>query len=165
MLQAAPESVGTEVHPAFYLPVDWIANGSFPVIVEYTENEYPKTGSVGKIEHANLGDGLRGGKNYVWVSMRYIELGRQKNARAWWGDRDATIEYHKTNAPRICETFGGNQSNVFICGFAFGEIAASDIELADDNIARLSKTLFTHDHFDGDTTWRSPDSDHNSALF
>ena len=67
----------------------------------------------------------------------------------WWGDREATIQYCKDNLPRICEEFGGDISNIFICGFSRGAIACSYIGLADDEIASFWKGMITHDHFDG----------------
>lgn len=154
--QVAPEYVGTKVHHALYLPVDWKPDGKHPVIIEYTGNKYARTGSTGQIKDANLGYGLGGGKNFIWVSMPYVEQGGQRNALTWWGDRSATVEYCKANVPRICKTFGGDRDCVFICGFSRGAIAASFIGLADDDIAGLWNGMLTHDHFDGDKTWSPP---------
>lgn len=162
--QVAPEYVGTEVYHALYLPVDWKPEGKFSVIVEYTGNRFPPSGSTGEVKDANLGYGLTGGKRFIWVSMPYIEKGGQQNALTWWGDKQATVDYCKTNVPRICEQFGGDPSSVFICGFSRGAIAASYIGLADDEIAALWKGLFTHDHFDGQTKWNYPNSDRDAAL-
>ena len=53
--QVAPEYIGTEVHHALYLPVDWKPGELYPVIVEYTGNYFPPSNSSGKIEDANLG--------------------------------------------------------------------------------------------------------------
>lgn len=87
------------------------------------------------------------------------------NAVNWWGDRQATIDYCKVNLPRICAQFGGDPSNVFICGFSRGAIAASYIGLADDEISSFWKGMFTHDHFDGQfVKWGYPESDRASAL-
>ena len=162
--QVAPEYEGTEVYHALYLPVEWRPGGKYPLVVEYTGNQYPKSGSTGEVKDANLGYGLTGGKGFIWVSMPYIEEGRKKNALQWWGDRQATIDYCKMNLPRICEQYGGDPENVFICGFSRGAIAASYIGLADDEIAALWRGLFTHDHFDGDTPWDYPESDRKSSL-
>ena len=162
--QVAPEYEGTEVYHALYLPVDWKPDGNYPVIVEYTGNKFPECGSTGEVKDANLGYGLTGGKDFIWVSMPYIEKGGQKNALVWWGDRQATIDYCKTNLPRICKRFGGDSACVFICGFSRGAIAASYIGLADDEIASFWKGMITHDHFDGDRTWAYAESDRKSAL-
>ena len=162
--QVAPEYAGTEVYHALYLPTDWQPNGRYSVIVEYTGNKFPACGSTGEVKDANLGYGLSGGKGFIWVSMPYIEEGEQKNAVTWWGDTQATVDYCKTNLPRICEQFGVNPNSVFICGFSRGAIAASYIGLADDEIARLWKGFLTHDHFDGERTWNYANSDRQSAL-
>ena len=161
--QTAPEYDGTEVHHSLYLPVDWRPEAKHPVMVEYTGNYFPKCGSTGKVEGANLGYGLTGGRCFIWVVMPYVEEGRQKNAVTWWGDKQATVEYCKTNVPRICEQFAGDPGNVFICGFSRGAIAANYIGLADDEIAKLWKGFITHDHYDGVRRWGYADSDPASA--
>lgn len=162
--QVAPEYRGTEVHHALYLPTDWQAGESYPVIVEYTGNRSPRHGSTGKVEDANLGYGLTGGKGYLWVTMPYVREGGQENALTWWGDRRATIDYCKTNLPRIIERFGGDPDNVILCGFSRGAIACSYIGLADDTIAGFWKAIITHDHFDGQQRWGYPEDDRGAAL-
>jgi len=162
--QVSPEYEGTGVYHVLYLPVGWKPGGQYPVIVEYTGNEFPACGSTGEVKDANLGFGVSGGKDFIWVSMPYIAQGRQQNTRRWWGDRQATIDYCKQNLPRICAQFGGDLDSVFICGFSRGAIAASYIGLADDEIASFWKGFFTHDHFDGERRWGYPESDRESAL-
>lgn len=162
--QVASEYKGTEVYHALYLPVDWKPGGNYPVIVEYTGNKFPVGGSTGEVKDANLGYGTSGGKGFIWVSMPYVEKGRQMNALTWWGDRQATIDYCKTNLRRICKDFGGDTNNIILCGFSRGAIATSYIGLADDGIASFWKGIFTHDHFDGAREWNYPESDRASAL-
>lgn len=162
--QVAPEYKGTDVYHSLYLPVDWKQGGKYPVIVEYTGNKFPPGKGSGAVKDANLGYGMSGGQGFIWVSMPYVEKGRNKNAVKWWGDKQATVDYCKVNLPRICKKFGGDPNNVFICGFSRGAIGASYIGLADDEIASLWKGMFTHDHFDGQKTWAYPESDRASAL-
>ena len=133
--QVAPEYEGTEVYHSLYLPVDWKPGGKYPVIVEYTGNKFPPGKGSGEVKHANLGYGMSGGQRFIWVAMPYVEKGGTMNAVTWWGDKQATVEYCKVNLPRICEQFGGDLENVFICGFSRGAIGASYIGLADDEIA------------------------------
>ncbi len=160
----APEYRGTDVHHALYLPVDWQPGGRYPVLVEYTGNYFPACGSTGKVEDANLGYGLTGGRGFIWVTMPYVAKGRRENTVTWWGDKQATVDYCKANLPRICEQSGGDPDNVFLCGFSRGAIAASYIGLADDEIAALWKGFVTHDHFDGEQEWPHADGDRPSAL-
>lgn len=162
--QIAPEYKGTEVYHALYLPVDWKPDGKYPVLVEYTGNKFAVSGSTGEVKDANLGYGLSGGRGFIWVSMPYVEEGRQRNALTWWGDRQATIDYCKVNLPRICKQFGGDPDNLFICGFSRGAIAVSYIGLGDDEIAALWKGFITHDHFDGQRNWPYSESDRACAL-
>tara|TARA_R110002049_G_scaffold285698_4_gene466925 strand:+ start:31632 stop:32573 length:942 start_codon:yes stop_codon:yes gene_type:complete len=162
--QVAPEYAGTQVYHSLYLPIDWIPGERYPVIVEYTGNKFPPGKGSGEVKDANLGYGMSGGRGFIWVVMPYVEAGRMRNAVTWWGDKQATIDYCKTNLPRICEQFGGDNDNLFICGFSRGAIGCSYIGLADDEIASFWKGMFTHDHFDGQKTWKYADSDRASAL-
>ena len=162
--QVADEYKGTNVYHALYLPGNWKPGGKYSVIVEYTGNKWATSGSTGEVKDANLGYGLTGGRDFIWVSMPYIETGRKSNATSWWGDKQATVDYCKVNLPRICEEFGGDRESVFICGFSRGAIATSYIGLADDEIASFWKGMITHDHFDGQRTWNYPESDRESAL-
>lgn len=164
VLQAAPEYEGTDVYHALYLPVDWKPGGTYPVIVEYTGNYWPPSNSSGEVKDANLGYGMSGGREFIWVAMPYIETGGQENAITWWGDIQATVDYCKLNLPRICEEFGGDMDNLFVCGFSRGAIGVSYIGLADNEIASFWKGMFTHDHFDGQKEWEYPDSEREAAL-
>ena len=162
--QVAPVYNGTEVYHALYLPVDWKPGDKYPLIIEYTGNRFAESGSTGEVKDANLGYGLTGGEGFIWVSMPYIEKGGQRNTALWWGNKQATVDYCKTNLPRICKQFGGDRESVFICGFSRGAIGVSYIGLADDEIASFWKGMITHDHFDGDRLWGYPESDRKSAL-
>lgn len=162
--QVAPEYERTEVYHSLYLPTDWKPGGSCPVIVEYTGNKFPPGKGSGEVKDANLGYGMSGGVGFIWVVMPYVEKGRMENAVTWWGERQATIDYCKVNLPRICQKFGGDPQNMFVCGFSRGAIGSSYIGLADDEIAALWKGMFTHDHFDGQKKWGYPESDRASAL-
>jgi hypothetical protein len=162
--QVAPEYRATEVYHSLYLPSDWKPSGSYPVIVEYTGNEFPPGKGSGEVKDANLGFGMSGGKDFIWVVMPYVQQGKTENTIKWWGDRKATIDYCKVNLPRICEQFGGDPDRVIICGFSRGAIGSSYIGLADDEIAALWAGMFTHDHFDGAKTWGYPKSEREFAL-
>lgn len=162
--QTAPEYQGTEVYHSLYLPVDWKPGGNYPVIVEYTGNKFPPGKGSGEVKDANLGFGMSGGHRFIWIVMPYVEKDHKQNAVTWWGDKQATVDYCKINLPRICQQFGGDLNNVFVCGFSRGAIGSSYIGLADDEIAALWKGMFTHDHFDGQKKWGYADSDRESAL-
>lgn len=162
--QTAIEYEGTDVYHALYLPVDWKPGDTYPVIVEYTGNYWPPANSSGQVKDANLGFGMSGGRGFIWVVMPYIETGGQENAITWWGDIQATVDYCKLNLPRICEVFGGDMGNLFVCGFSRGAIGASYIGLADDKIASFWKGMFTHDHFDGQKEWGYTNSEREAAL-
>jgi hypothetical protein len=162
--QVSQEYKETGVYHSLYLPVNWQQGKKYPVIVEYTGNKWSPGASTGEVKDANLGYGLSGGENFIWIVMPYVEKGRKQNAVTWWGDKQATIDYCKVNLPRLCHEFGGDLENVIICGFSRGALATSYIGLADDEIASFWKGFYTHDHFDGVKKWGYPESDRASAI-
>lgn len=156
-----PEYVDTEVHHLLYLPPDWspekVAEGRrWPVVVEYTGNRHPASGSTGLVEDASLGFGLCGGR-FIWVVLPFVSHDHRHNESHWWGDRTATVDYAKRNVPRLCEGYGGDPDSVFLCGFSRGAIAVNLIGLHDDEIAKLWCGFACHDHYDGVSEWRNTD--------
>ena len=156
----SPEFVGTQVHHLIALPDDWTndwkARGkTWPVIVEYTGNLHPASGSTGQVEGASLGYGLSRGQA-IWAVLPYVAKDRQQNEVTWWGDSAATVAYAKVNIPRICAEFGGDPQKVLLCGFSRGAIGVSFLGLHDDEIAKLWCGFWAHDHFDGVKAWSAP---------
>ncbi len=151
------EYESTEVHHTVYLPEDWtpspIGESKYPVIVEYTGNRWPQSGSTGRVEDAALGYGISGGR-FIWVTLPMIDFDGKKNAVRWWGNIDATLAYAKVNVPRVCSEFGGDPNAVVLCGFSRGAIATSFLGLHDDEIAKLWCGFVSHDHFDGQKAWK-----------
>jgi len=172
-LETAPEYQGSGVHHQVYLPPDWTPDWkhlkkSWPVVVEYTGNYYPPSGSTGRVEDAALGLGLSGGKA-IWIVLPFVSADGTKNELMWWGDEQATVNYAKTNVPRLCETYGGDSERVVLCGFSRGAIAVNYIGLHDDEIARLWSGFMSHDHYDGvrawpGTTWGAPLESYQEAA-
>jgi hypothetical protein len=157
--QTPPEYAGTDVHHSLYLPPDWrsdwkVSGKRWPVIVEYTGNHAPGLGSTGEVAGAALGFGLCGGQGYIWVVMPYIARDHRHNQPTWWGDEESTVQYCKTNLPRICEAYGGDRRAVVLCGFSRGAIGVNYIGLHDDQIAALWAGFVTHDHYDGVLEWK-----------
>jgi hypothetical protein len=141
----------TGVHHLLYLPVDWVKEKKYPVIVEYPGNRW-KNGS-GDVDSCNLGYGISGGKGVIWLSMPFVDKEKGRNATSWWGDVGATVDYCKQVVPKTCEAFGGDPSKVFIAGFSRGAIACNFIGLHDDRIASLWRGFICHSHYDGARKW------------
>lgn len=164
---------GTDVHHLLYLPPDWDPKWSkkgrtWPVIIEYTGNRFPTSGSSGEVEGAAFGYGLSGGK-FIWAVLPFVAVDHKHNEVTWWGDEQATVDYAKRNVPRICREFGGDSSRVFLCGFSRGAIAVNYIGLYDDEIAKLWCGFISHDHYDGvrewkGTAWGSPIADYRASA-
>ncbi len=173
VIVTATEYEGSEVHHSLYLPDDWTAGKvaagkKWPVIVEYTGNHFPTSGSTGEVDGAALGYGISRGK-FIWVVLPFIEPDRSRNAVRWWGDEALTVDYAKRNVPRICAQNGGDSDKVLICGFSRGAIGVNYIGLHDDEIATLWCGFITHDHYDGvkqwgGTKWGSPLEDYQEAA-
>ena len=154
---------GTDVHHLLYLPTDWVKGKKYPVIVEYAGNKWGST-SPGTVEGSNLGYGISAGKGVIWICMPFVDKKNGKNAKTWWGDVDATVEYCKKTVNRICTEYGGDSSNVLIAGFSRGAIACNYIGLHDDEIASLWRGFICHSHYDGVNNWGYAGSDRKSAA-
>ncbi len=156
------EYEGTELYHALYLPRDWEPGKEYPVIFEYSGNEYKE--SLGIVDECDLGYGISGGKEYIWVCLPYVAEDGKSNQGKWWGNFEATVDYCKKAVPLVCEEFGGNPGEVFLAGFSRGSIACNYIGLHDDEIAEFWCGFICHSHYDGVKKWGYPGSDRESAF-
>jgi acetyl esterase/lipase len=168
--QQLPGWEKSAVHHTLYLPQNWSPARKFPVIFEYPGNgSYSNRFgdvSTGVPERCNLGYGMSGGTNFIWVCLPFVAVtnGHASIATRWWGDVDATINY-ATNAVRfISERFGGDTNALILAGFSRGAIAGNFIGLHDERIAPLWRAFVLHSHYDGVRTWPYADSDRAAAL-
>ena len=145
------EFQGTRLYHAIYLPTDWHAGKSYPVIIEYAGNRHRH--GDGSVESCKLGYGITGGKGAIWVSMPFVDLDKKANSPTWWGSADATVDYCKQAVRQVCTQMGGDPSRVFIAGFSRGSIAANYIGLHDDEIAKLWCGFICHSHYEGVRKW------------
>lgn len=153
---------GSSVYHLLYLPTDWEEGKKYPVIVEYAGNEFRT--SPGTVEGSNLGYGISGGEGVIWICMPFVDKENQTNAKRWWGDVEATVDYCIKTVDRICKEYGGDPSNVFIAGFSRGAIACNFIGLHNDEIASLWRSFICHSHYDGVREWEYAGSDPESAA-
>jgi hypothetical protein len=165
--QVAPGYEGSGVYHALYLPTDYRRGKRYPVIVEYAGNEYHgRFGDVctGTVEGSNLGYGISAGRGFIWICMPFVDANRRCNAKTWWGDVQATVDYCKATVRRVCRDYGGDPSAVILAGFSRGAIACNYIGLHDDEIAGLWRAFVAHSHYDGVRRWGYPEDDPASAL-
>lgn len=162
---------GTEVHHLLYLPRDWVAAKSFPVIVEYAGNGgyNNKHGDMsdGTVEGSRLGYGVSGGNGCLWLCLPFVEKveRRMRNATRWWGDLEETKRYCLATVREVCTRYGGDPARVVMAGFSRGSIGCNFLGLHDDEIARLWCGFICHSHYDGVRTgWPYPGADRESAL-
>jgi hypothetical protein len=150
-----------------HLPTNWKPGRMYPVIVELPGNGGFQNAlgdrCTGRPEDCNLGYGLTGGKDWIWVCLPFVDPKQKKLALNWWGDPDATAEYCKKTVARVCKEFGGDPDAVILAGFSRGAIACNYIGLRDDAVAKLWSGFFIHSHYDGVRRWPYPDSDAASA--
>jgi acetyl esterase/lipase len=157
------------VYHALYLPTDWQPGKQFPVIFEYAGNGgfSNRFGDVctGRPEGCNLGYGVGGGSNFIWVCLPYIAVtnGQMQLALQWWGDVDETLRYAKLAVRHIAERYGGDTNALFLAGFSRGAIAGNFLGLHDDTIARLWRGFICHSHYDGVRAWPYAGSDRAAA--
>ncbi len=158
----------SDVYHSLYLPAEWTPDGRYPVIVEYAGNG-PFRNAIGdtcsgKVEDCNLGYGIGGGRDFIWLCLPYISEDHTHNQLQWWGDVEATVDYCKQAVSLVCQDYGGDRGKVILAGFSRGSIACNYIGLHDDEIASLWLAFVCHSHYDGVRSWNYPGSDRPSAA-
>lgn len=166
--QTLPSYLDTEVHHLLYLPTNWVKESIYPVIVEYPgngpyQNDYGDL-STGKVDGCNLGFGISGGEDFIWISLPFISLDGQRNQDQWWGDVEATKRYCLETVKSVCNNFGGDTSAVILSGFSRGAIAVNYIGLYDDEIASQWLAFIAHSHYDGVKKWGYHNDDPAAAI-
>ncbi len=169
--QTTPGWQASQVHHSLYLPPDWKSGGKYPMLVEYPGNGgYTNHfGDVcnGTVEGCNLGYGICGGRDYLWVCLPFIEDAPtgKRNARNWWGDADKTADYCVATVQWLAKEFGADTKALVLCGFSRGAIACNYVGLRQDAIAPLWRAFICHSHYDGvNTKWPYADADRTAAL-
>jgi len=165
--QVLAEYRDTEIHHALYLPENWQPGRRYPVIVEYAgngpyHNAYGDYSS-GKVEGSNLGYGISGGKDFIWLCLPYVNLEEKRNQCQWWGDVEATLDYCRKAVRMVCEEYGGDPSAVILAGFSRGAIACGYLGLHDDATADIWLAFIAYSHYDGVRQWGYSGSDADSA--
>jgi hypothetical protein len=163
-----PEYKDTAVHHVLYLPENWQPGKKFPVLVEYAgngnyRNEYGDL-SAGVVEGSQLGYGISGGCNYIWLCLPFVSEDGKHNETIWWGNVEATVAYAKREVARVCAQWGGDPEKIVLCGFSRGAIACGYIGLHDDEIAALWRAFIAYSHYDGVREWPYPESDKAAAM-
>lgn len=147
-----PEYAGSDVYYSLYLPEQHESGSRYPVIVEYTGNYWPPSGSSGKVKDANLGYAIARKLGAIWLGLPYVK--GKESVLTWWGSELETTQYALTNIRRVCEQYGGNPSEIFICGFSRGAIGVNYLGLYNEEIADVWLGFFSHDHYDGLQEWK-----------
>ena len=100
------------------------------------ETAVPEWSRVG-----NLGYGISGGSNYIWLCLPFVQIdrGRKQNATTWWGDAAETIVYCTNTVRLVCQEFQGRTNAIILAGFSRGAIACNYIGLHDDAVHPLAR--------------------------
>lgn len=158
----------TDVYHTLYLPTDWQAGRSYPVIVEYPGNGPYRNAlgdvSSGLVDDCLLGYGASGGRGCLWVCLPFIHADGKQNQRQWWGDPQATVRYCQAIVDEVCRKYGGDRRRLILAGFSRGAIACNYIGLYDDQIARLWSGFICHSHYDGVRSWGYAGDDRAAAA-
>lgn len=115
--------------------------------------------SAGTGDGVSLGYGVSGRRDFIWVSLPFVERAKGVNAITWWGDVDATIEYCLAAVSVVCKKWGGDRDRLFLTGFSRGAIACNYTGLHHDTVAGLWRGFVAHSHYDGVRTWPYPGSE------
>jgi hypothetical protein len=166
-------AVTKNVYHTLFLPTDWAAGKSFPIIVEYAGNGGYRDAlgdeCSGRPEDCNLGYGLSDGRGFLWLCLPFLNNAGDGLALTWWGTApehspQPTLSYCEAAIKDACENFGGDQERIILCGFSRGAIACNYLGLHDEEIAKLWKAFVVCSHYDGVLKWPYPGSDSQSAA-
>jgi hypothetical protein len=169
---AAPGWEATAAYHLLYLPTDWKPSAKFPVLVEWTGNQYKSpTGDScsGTPEGASLGFGISGGVGCIWLTLPYLDNSGKHPVSTWWGnapeyDPQPTLAYCRTAVRDVCERFGGDPARVVLAGFSRGAIAVNYLGLHDAETAQLWRGFICYSHYDGVRGWNWSGTDTGSAT-
>lgn len=170
--QRVKVSISESVYYVLYLPENYQPSKRHPLIVEFAgnggyKNKYGDE-SHGVPEGSNLGFGISGGKDFVWLCVPFLTESGDKMATWWWGDKptfspDTTVALAKRLVPEIIAKYHLDEEAVLLAGFSRGAIACNYIGLRDDEIAKLWCAMLPYSHYDGSRDWGFEDSDPKSA--
>ncbi len=160
---------GREQQPAYhalYLPTDWTAERSWPMLVEVTGNgPYQNARGdrcSGLVADAALGLGISGGFGWIWLTVPCLDQAGERETKQWWGDPPEfdvhpTIEYWQAAIDQVAERYGGDPRRVVLVGFSRGSLACNYLGLHDDSISQHWAAFVCNSHYDGVlTTWPYP---------
>ena len=158
-----------------YLPRDWSATKSWPVIIELPGNGGFKNAlgdtCTGRPQGCNLGYGVSAGEGAIWIAVPFVNAAGTDVAVKWWGDAPdydphPTIELLKRTVSIACGCeLNGDRNRVVLAGFSRGALACNYMGLFDDDIAELWCGMICYSHYDGvRVRWPYPDSDRPSVA-
>jgi hypothetical protein len=152
------DDAGTDIYCALYLPTDWQPGNRYPVIAETPGNYFYSASScwsTGRPEQCAMGYGMSSGTNAIWVSLPFVDCTAGTIAENGFGSNTGadTVTYVQDLIDDICQNWGGDTNNLFLCGFSRGAIACGYIGLANDDIAALWKGFIACQHYDG-SAWK-----------
>jgi hypothetical protein len=168
----APGWEATTAYHLLYLPTNWKPSTKFPVLVEWTGNQYKSpTGDScpGTPEGAKLGFGISGGVDCIWLTLPYLDNSGKHAVSTWWGnapeyDPRPTLAYCRAAVRDVCERFGGDPARVVLAGFSRGAIAVNYLGLHDAETAQLWRGFICYSHYDGVRRWNWSNTDTESAT-
>lgn len=157
-----PNWESTSVSHTLYLPKDWQAGRTYPVLVELPGNGgyHDARGDTcsGLPDGCSLGYGISEGTGYIWICLPFLNDSGTATAVTWWGDApnyrpQATLKYWKSAIDHVCRHLGGDRQALILCGFSRGAIACNALGLHDEEIAAIWRAFIVCSHYDGVRTW------------
>lgn len=153
-----PVDVDNGIYCALYLPSDWKPGKRYPVIAEFPGNVFFSASScwsTGRPEQCAIGYGISSGTSAIWISLPFVDRSSGEIAEAGFGSNNGedTADHTVAVIDDICNTWGGDRDELFLCGFSRGAIACGYIGLRNNRIAGLWKGFVACQHYDG-SNWR-----------
>ncbi|MEM7473725.1 MAG: hypothetical protein AAF483_01955 [Planctomycetota bacterium] len=165
-------TISEGLYYCLYLPSNFDASKRHPMIVEFAGNGgyRSKYGDVseGVPEGSNLGFGISGGKDFVWLCLPFVTEKDRVVAKQWWGSSPdfspvPTVELTKHVVASVIEDYGVDKDAIVLAGFSRGAIACNFIGLHDEEIADIWCGMVPYSHYDGVRDWGLRGTDREAA--
>ncbi|MEY3459303.1 MAG: hypothetical protein RL215_2460, partial [Planctomycetota bacterium] len=156
-----------------WLPENWRAGGSWPLLVELPGNGGYRDAQgdecSGNLWDCNLGYGLTAGRDWIWLCLPFLNGDGSRVAKTWWGDAPsyaaaATQEFWQEQLEKVLREYGGDSDCVVLSGFSRGAIAVQALGLGDEGLSRRWAAFLPCSHYDGVRRWPFVGSDSEAAA-
>jgi acetyl esterase/lipase len=137
VFRSLPAWKDTAVKHVLTLPSDWQPGKKYPVLVEYTGNQFyhKYCYSTGYTADGHMAYGLAAGGSFIVLNLPFVSEDGQREQIDGWGSVEKAIDYCFAALRDAQANFGADLRAVVYVGFSRGAYAANYLALHNDDIA------------------------------